>query len=208
MKRIFIYLFAIIGICLFGGCQAVFTTSLIAGLAPPADELPPAQLIAYAETVSPDDAAEVLAVIAEVLNDMDESDPAYGELSYAAGNLALDAAGLSFESIVDVMTSGSDPTELINTLESNSDLLVDAANYFDAANGADEELSSTDKILTGVGLALEAAGTPGNPASLSDITVADIESGGDFQEAFNYIEEGVAGNEELESMMYGFLGLS
>jgi len=196
MKKILLLLVILFTFFLISGCEAIFTNSPIAKFAPSASELPPAQLAAYANSVPPEEAAAVLAILADTLSDMPADDPLYGELNQAAGTLALSAAGLSLSGIIEGMVGGSSTLDINDTVAA----VIVASAYFDKASEAGETLTSSDMILTGLGLAIDAAG-----GDVSTIVENDIKGNA---EAYAYIQAGAEGDPSFANFLYDTFGFT
>lgn len=188
--------FVVVTILAGTGCQAMFTTSPFAFMAPDPGDLPPAQLNSYGESAlssgNEEEIETALAAIASTLSTMDPDDPNYGELSETAAELTLAAAGLTLNNVL---------TGDIPDLATISDTLGEAGAYFVDASEAGVELEPLGSLMAGMSILITAVGGAENLNTVDRDNIAATDPA-----AVPYIEAAEA-DPALLNAIYGLMDI-
>ena len=157
MKKIKFIILAVITILIFTSCQQIFTYSALEWAQRDPSNLPPAQQIAYAESILSSGDTEAMAEAYEVINDLVTDNPDDVDLRLLAADLAIGGSGIS-DAIANL-----DLDDLENSVETlladiDLDLVAASATHIEAAAALDPDAVSTDQYLnTGMILLAQAA---------------------------------------------------
>jgi hypothetical protein len=162
------------GLLAFSGCQQIFTYTPFAGLRRDPATLSPAQRLTYAQDALASGDKAAMAKAYEALK-ADTSPDA----SYTTAQLGIELSGVSelLSGMVDgsiPMASATIPDFLAAHPELSPAYLIDAANRLQTLTGDGYTLSTNDRVMGSVGLALEATQNTTPPYDLTKITSAEL----------------------------------
>ena len=171
MKNIKFIILALITILIYTSCQQIFTYSALEWAQRDPASLPPAQQIAYAESIlsSGDTAsmADAYAVIDNLLND----DPNNVDLQLLAADLAIGGSGIT-DAIANLDLDNLDTSVETILAGIDLDLVAASADHIIAAEDLDPTAISTEQYLnTGLILLAQAADEAGGFGNLNAPTI-------------------------------------
>ena len=156
---------------LVAGCQAIFTFSPVQILAQDPSKLSSEQKQSYGqEALASGDSENMQAAYTALASELAAStDPAVHHL---AANLAMELSGVPtvLQSVVAgelelVVESAGDIEDLLNSEDLNPALMIEAAAHLKNTKQNDGVLSTSDYIMGGLGLVLQASEDPAEPGT-------------------------------------------
>jgi len=199
---------SIILIVVLGGCQDLFTTGLFNALQTNPENMSADQLVTYGNDVLTTGDEEKMEEVYEVVEDTLEEDPDDPELNYLAANLAAELSG--FNDLLDIgnLSSYADDNDALNEIIDiiDTDILAEAAEYYQEADNNGYELNAQDNICCGIGLLLDSIG-----GDLDNLDTVDIDNPTPEQEeAIEFIEAGIEllSSEEFGGLIESFFASS
>jgi hypothetical protein len=169
-----VVLAAVAVLLVLGGCQQIFTYAPLKGLQRNPASLSPEQRLNYAEqALASGDKAAMLAAYDAIKNDTGN------DAQYLTAQLGIELSGVPtlLSGFIDG-TVAMDPTSIPDFFAAHPELtpsyIIDAANRLKALDSSGFPLSTNDRVLGCLGLALEATQNTVPPYDLTKITSADL----------------------------------
>ena len=203
------------------GCQAIFTYSPLSLLQRDPSTLSAGAQKTYAEDALASGDSEAIAKAYSSITTLLADNPDDPELNLLAAKLGVEVSGVP--KLIDQIVQGeldlSDPTALsvvsdfINSSGVDPSVMVQAGEYYKAADANGGELSSTDYIMGSLGILLSAAeDASGSTNDFSSLGTPDTWSStaqSEAQTAVDFLNEGLAGlpaDDPTRSILEGFSG--
>ena len=174
MKKISVIVLVLTSIFIYTSCQQIFTYSALEWAQRDPSNLPPAQQIAYAESILSSGDTAAMADAYAVIDDLVTADPGNVDLQLLAADLAIGGSGIT-DAIANLDLENLDTS--VETILASIDLTLVAASadHIVAAEAIDPSAISADQYLnTGLILLAKAADEAGGFSNLGDpLTTGD-----------------------------------
>jgi len=179
MKKIKFIILAVITIMIYTSCQQIFTYSALEWAQRDPADLPPAQQIAYAESILSSGDTDAMADAYAVIDDLLDDDPDNVDLQLLAADLAIGGSGIT-DAIANLDLENLDTSIEDILADIDLDLVAASADHIIAAEALDPTAISEEQYLnTGLILLAQAADEAGDFTALNLITIGGIVEAGE-----------------------------